>query len=126
MHTEDLFISPEDLYRLGNSSDPRLTHVRRPKDVDTVEMNGVLVVIANGKGISLATRSRIEKSGTSGWVWRLPKGTPMPYGVRLINDRSGHYSLCPVHNMPLDEFKGLLAKLAMRCHKVSRRQVSNG
>lgn len=86
MQTEDLFIAPEDLYRLGNSSDPRLTHIRRPKDVDTVEMNGVLVVIANGKGISLATKGRIEGSGTNGCVWRLPKGAPMPNGLRLIND----------------------------------------
>ena len=51
MKIEDLYFAPEDLYRLGNSSSPRLTNVRRPKDVDTTEINGITIVIANGKGI---------------------------------------------------------------------------
>ena len=126
MQIEDLFIAPEDLYRLGNSSDPRLTHIRRPQDIDTIEMNGILVVVANGKGISLLTKTRIEKTGVGGWLWKLPKGTPMPFGLRLINDRPGHYGLCPIHNMPFDEFKGLLAKLAMKCRKISTTAASNG
>lgn len=59
MQLEDLYFAPEDLYRLGNSSGPRLTNVRRPKDVDTTEINGITVVIANGKGISLSTKRHI-------------------------------------------------------------------
>lgn len=126
MQIDDLFIVPEDLYRLGNSSDARLTRVRRPQDVNTLEMNGIVIVVANGKGVSLLTRARIDKTPISGWLWRLPKGTQMPFGLRLINDRSGHFCLCPIRNMPLDEFKGLLAKLAMKCRKVSSKQASNG
>ncbi len=42
--------------KLGNSTSPRLTNVRRPKDISTIEVNGVLVVVANGKGVSLSTR----------------------------------------------------------------------
>lgn len=126
MQLEDLFLAPEDLFRLGNSTDPRLTHVRHPKDVDTIEINGVQVVIANGKGVSLATRQRLQSSPVAGWVWRIPKGTAVPTGLRLINDRPGHYSLCPVQNMPMDEFKGLLSKLAMRCERLQKHQVSNG
>ena len=123
MKVVDLYLAPEDLFRLGNSTDPRLTHIRRPKDIDTVEINGLLVVIANGKGISLATEERISKSPVSGWVWKISKGTQMPQGLRLINDRPGHYSICPISNMPLDEFKGLLSKLALKCQKVFKKQV---
>lgn len=123
MHVEDLFMAPEDLYRLGNATDPRLTNIRRPKDVDTIEINGVLVVVANGKGISLSTKQRLDSTPMSGWVWKIPRHTVVPSGLRLINDRPGHYSICPVANMPLDEFKGLLAKLAMKCQKVFKKQV---
>ena len=62
MRIDDLYFAPEDLYRLGNATDPRLTHVRCPKDIDTIEINGILVVVANGKGVSLATKERIAKS----------------------------------------------------------------
>lgn len=61
MKLQDFYLAPEDLYRLGNATDPRLTHIRRPKDIDTIEINGVLGVVANGKGISLATKERISK-----------------------------------------------------------------
>ncbi|WP_210404787.1 hypothetical protein [Hahella sp. CCB-MM4] len=60
MNVEDLFMAPEDLYRLGNSTDPRLTNVRRPKGIDTIEVNGILVAAANGKGVSLSTKERID------------------------------------------------------------------
>ncbi len=126
MQLDDLFLAPEDLYRLGNSSDPRLSHVRQPGDIDTTELNGVAIVVANGKGVSLFTKAKIEKTSMTGWVWKLSRGTPMPVGLRLLNDRPGHYSLCPIQNMPLDEFKGLLAKLALGCQKLYRMQVSNG
>jgi len=123
MKMEDLFFSPEDLFRLGNSTDSRLTHIRRPKDVDMILVNGSWVVVANGKGVSLFTKARIEATPMGGWVWKISRGTPMPLGLKLINDRPGHYSVCPVSNMPLDEFKGLLAKLAMRCQKIFKKQV---
>lgn len=126
MQTEDLYLAPEDLYRLGNATDPRLTHIRQPKDMDTTEVNGIVVAIANGKGISLSTKARLDSSPMSGWVWLLAKGTVMPPGLKLINDRPGHYSLCPERNMPLDEFKGLLSKLAMKCQRVLKKVASNG
>lgn len=123
MHLEDLFFAPEDLFRLGNADSPRLTNVRRPKDVDTVEINGITVVVANGKGISLSTRERLEKLPMSGWVWKISRGTQMPMGLRLLNDRQDHYSICPVSNMPLDEFIGLLSKLALTCQKIFKKEV---
>ncbi|WP_445366138.1 hypothetical protein ACJJJB_09555 [Microbulbifer sp. ANSA001] len=124
MNVEDLFMAPEDLFRLGNSTSPRLDHIRRPKDVDTTEINGILIVIANGKGISLSTKSRIESTPMSGWVWKISKGTPVPPGLKLLNDRPGHYSIAPTANMPLDEFKGLLSKMALKCQKVFKKQIA--
>ena len=123
MKLEDLYFAPEDLYRLGNSTSPRLTNVRRPKDVDTTEINGITVVISNGKGISLSTKDRLEKTPMSGWVWKISKGTQVPMGLKLINDRPGHYSICPTSNMPLDEFIGLLSRLALKCQKVFKKEV---
>jgi hypothetical protein len=123
MQTEDLFFAPEDLYRLGNSSNPRLTNVRRPKDIDTTEINGITVVIANGKGVSLSTKERLDKTPMSGWVWKIGRGTQVPAGLKLINDRPGHYSICPTSNMALDEFIGLLSKLALKCSKVFKKEV---
>ena len=123
MKIEDLFMAPEDLFRLGNATSPRLTHMRRPKDIDTIEINGITVVISNGKGISLSTKDRLEKAPMSGWVWKIAKATQIPIGLKLLNDRPGHYSICPISNMPLDEFVGLLSKLAMKCQKVFKKQV---
>ncbi len=123
MQVEDLFFAPEDLYRLGNSSGPRLTNIRRPKDIDTIEVNGITMVVANGKGISLSTKERLDKTQMSGWVWKIARGTQVPAGLRLLNDRPGHYSICPVINMPLDEFVGLLSKLALKCQKLFKKEV---
>lgn len=116
-------MAPENLFRLGNATGPRLDNIRRPKDVDTTEINGILVVIANGKGISLSTKDRIESTPMSGWVWKIPKGTSVPVGLKLLNDRPGHYSIAPTSNIPLDEFKGLLSKLALKCQKVFKKQI---
>lgn len=123
MQLEDLYFAPEDLYRLGNSGSPRLTSVRRPKDIDTIEINGITMAIANGKGVSLSTKERLEKAAMSGWVWKVAKGTQVPRGLKLLNDRPGHYSICPTTNMPLDEFIGLLSKLALKCQKVFKKEV---
>jgi hypothetical protein len=123
MKMEDFYFAPEDLYRLGNSTDPRLTKIRQPKDVDTMELNGIVMVVSNGKGISLSTKTRIDNTQMSGWVWKITRGIQIPQGLKLINDREGHYSICPVVNMPLDEFKGLLSKLAIKCQKVFKKQV---
>lgn len=123
MQIEELYFAPEDLYRLGNSVSPRLTNVRQPKDIDTRIINGIQMAVANRKGLSLSTKSRLEKDQMSGWVWKLARGTIIPARLKLINDRPGHYSVCPAVNMPLDEFTALLAVLSMRCHKVFKKEA---
>lgn len=60
------------------------------------DVNGITLVIANGKGISLSTKGRLEDSPLKGWVWLISKGTYVPGDLKLINDRPGHYSLCPI------------------------------
>ena len=81
------------------------------------------MVISNGKGVSLSTKERLDKTQMSGWVWKICRGTQVPFGLKLLNDRPGHYSICPVSNMPLDEFIGLLSKLALKCQKVFKKEV---
>ena len=45
---EEFLLFPEDIYRIGNSTSHKLTAVR-PFDVNTMVINGVTMVIANGK-----------------------------------------------------------------------------
>lgn len=81
------------------------------------------MIVANGKGVSLSTKQRLDSTLMSGWVWKIPRNTIVPSGPKLINDRPDHYRVCPASNIPLDEFKGLLAKLALKCQKVFKKQV---
>ncbi len=52
MNNEKLYLTQEDLYRFGNSTSSRLIKVR-PTEIDTIEINGTLTVVANNKGVSL-------------------------------------------------------------------------
>jgi hypothetical protein len=67
-----LYMAEEDLYRLGSSISPRLDHFR-PQDVDTYQRNGIMMVCANGKGISLITETRLSQAKPGSWLWKLPK-----------------------------------------------------
>ncbi len=109
---------PDDLYRLASGSDPKLTRVRPNRDADLVEQNGVVIVLANNRGISLYTRSGVIQEGLTGWAWRIRKGTILPHRLKLHRDRPEHYMICPVANMPLSEFAGLLEKLVLHCERV--------
>ena len=48
------YLLAEDLYRVGNSEKPRLENVRT-QDIQTYERNGLMMVRANGRGISIGT-----------------------------------------------------------------------
>jgi len=65
MFPKEFFILPEELFRLGNSSSSRLSNVRS-RDVDTIEINGITVIRANGKGISVFDRVGINESPMTG------------------------------------------------------------
>lgn len=113
-----LYMAEEDLYRLGNSTSPRLDHVRHA-DVDTYSTNGILFIRANGKGISLLTEDGV-RGKRGGWLWKLPAGLALPSGLLLNNDKPFHYSLCPASDMNVDEYRGLLARLAVRCERIRK------
>lgn len=123
-NNETLYISSEDLYRLGNASSSLISRVRE-QEVDTIQVNGIKVVLANKKGISLYNKIGIDKTTLSGWVWEIRQGTFFPQGLQLIKDDSpeGHYTLAPTHNMPFTEYISLLEKIALHCQKVFRKKA---
>ena len=111
-----LYLSDEDLFRLGNANDPRLDHVREKKDAETYMADGILFVKANGRGISLFSENRIK--GLKGWHWMLKAGSSIPPGLVLIDEQNGHYLLCPDRDMSMDNYKGLLNTLKKFCERV--------
>jgi len=106
-----LYMLDEDLCRLGNATSPKLHNVRSD-DVKTYERNGIVMVLANGKGVSLITETRLKRIAkvATGYVWKLPANLPIPPGLAL-NPGMGsilkpgglpeHYFLCPVSDMTL-------------------------
>ena len=113
----------EDLYRLGNATSPKLDNVR-PQDVDTYEHNGILIVRANGRGVSLGTQQYLEKLPLSGWLWKIPATVVMPQGLLLHPDpnpaKMGHFFLCPDSDMTMDKYRALLSELDLRCERTHK------
>ena len=109
-----LYLFEEDLFRIGNASTAKLDNVRED-DVDTYEVNRVQIVIANGKGISLFSEQGLSRARRGGWLWKIPRGTPMPSGLALHNDHGSHFMICPLRDMPMFQFKGLLCEIAKYC-----------
>ena len=101
---DDVYLVAADLYRLGNTASPRLDHVR-PRDVEIYQrQDGSLMIRANGKGISLLTERRVF-TFVGGWLWKLAKGTILPAGLVLNQDTPDHYTLCPISDMTVDEYR---------------------
>lgn len=119
--TSEFYLVPEEVFRLGNSNDPKLSHVRA-RDVDVMTLNGITVVVANGKGISVFDKEGIMLSPMTGWVWRFPGNTPLPAGLRLVQDKPHHYCIAPASNMPVDKYKGLLEELALKATRVFKKE----
>ena len=121
---EPIYLSPETLYRIGNGSSPLLTKVR-PGEIDTVNINGVTHIVANGKGISLYNKRGLDLAPLVGWVWEISPSTPIPHGLNLIKDDrpEGHYSLCPSRNMSVHEFIAQLEKVVIHCNKVFKKRA---
>ena len=116
-----LYMLDEDLYRLGNSTEPKLAHVRLT-DVITYERNRILRVRATGIGISLLNEARLEKLHPIGWLWKIPRQTPMPNGLAWNPDpdstKEGHFFLCP--DMTMDRYRALLSELALHCERIRK------
>lgn len=117
----EFYLVPEEVFRLGNGTSPRLSNVR-PRDVDTMEINGIRMVIANGKGVSVFDKEGIMRSPMAGWVWRFPPNTSLPAGLKLVKDRPHDFCIAPAMNMPVDKYKGLLEELALKASRVFKKE----
>lgn len=114
---KDFYIFPEDIYRVGNSSSHKLTAIR-VGEIDVYDLQGVKMVIANGKGVSGFTLRGLHEEGLTGFAWLFQKGTMVEPGLKLVDDeKPDHYVLAPVTNMPLDQYKSLLEKMGRKCSK---------
>lgn len=67
MYPKEFYLIPEEIFRMGSSTNSRLSNVR-PKDVTKMEINGITVIVANGKGISVFDKVGINESPMTGWV----------------------------------------------------------
>lgn len=121
MYFKEFYLVPEELFRLGNSNSPKLSNVRA-RDIDTIQLNGITVILANGKGISIFDREGINESPMNGWVWRFPPNTRPPVELRLVQDKPHHYCIAPVQNMPVDKYKGLLEEMALKASRVFKKE----
>jgi hypothetical protein len=117
---KEFFLVPEQVFRVGNANSPRM-HMVRPSEVDVTEINGVKVIIANGRGVSLYTLDELNRTTLTGWVWKFRPNTSIPQGLRLVNDKPGHFCVAPMSNMPVDLYKGLLEQMGMKAEKVWRK-----
>lgn len=116
---EEFLMFPEEVLRIGNNTTPRLNAVR-PTEIDTITIQGIKVVIANGKGVSLYRLDKLLQIGLTGYAWRFNQDSLVVHGLKLVNDKPGHYMLAPAVNMPLDKYKGLLEEMGMKCCKYIR------
>jgi len=114
---KEFYLVPEEVFRVGNGSTPRL-HMVRPSEVDITEINGVKMIIANGRGVSLYTKEELETTTLTGWVWHFRGNTQIPNGLKLVNDKIGHYCVAPTRNIPVDLYKGLLEQMGLKAKKV--------
>ena len=124
MPSEKLYFAEETLYRIGNGSSSRIASVR-DREIDTIQINGIEVVKANGRGVSLYSREGLDLAPLSGWVWEIPPNYKFPVGLKLIKDDSplGHYTVAPAANMPKSQFIGLLEQVALVCKKAFKKKA---
>ena len=113
---KEFYLFPEDVYRMGNSTNHRMAVIRQD-EVTTTVIKGVTIVIANNNGVSVWTKEGIIEKGLTGYAWLIKTGATLPIGLKLVNDTPGHYMLAPVRNLPLDTYKGLLEEMGMKCEK---------
>lgn len=121
MIPNEFYMVPEEIFRLGNSDSPRLSNAR-PRDMDTTLINGITVIIANGKGISVFDKEGINDTPMKGWVWRFAPNMQLPIGLKLSKDKAHHYCIAPVVNMPIDKYKGLLEEMALNALRVYKKE----
>jgi Tse2 ADP-ribosyltransferase toxins len=115
-------VIPTGLFRLGSKNSPQLHKLRTmpPRtiaesfDIEIYDHHGESFVAKDTGGISTFD----QKNNFGEFWWVIPKGTPIPAGLRVsqdFNPKPGlgptHYTIRPLHDMPLTMYIGLLEKL---------------
>jgi hypothetical protein len=103
-----------DLFRRGNASSPRLTHVRIGKDIVTYASGGTDWVIARSGGVSTFS---VQGLGPNWWL--LPAGFDYPDDLLVVNDHGEHCNWEPNADLPLADYIRLLAGVEPAFRKVS-------
>ena len=124
---------PEELYRVGSTSSPKLDRIRIPRDVSfnqTYQSDGLTWIRPGKHGVSLFTLKGIKEKmaffDPADTVWQLPKVVNLPITLGITSDHGEHYLIYPLQNMPLDEFKGEVAKIARQANAYLKvRDLSN-
>jgi len=93
-----------DLFRRGNATGPRLSHIRIGKDIVTIQKAGTDWVSARSGGVSTFS---VQGAGKNWWL--LPSGFDYPGDLLVVNDHGDHYNWEPRVDLPLAVFVGLLA-----------------
>lgn len=106
-----------DLYRSGNSTIPRMAHIR-PTDIVTFQKNGQTWVKGGEGGIS--TFSDIKRLNGDRYIWKAPKGTRYPQGLVVVNDNpvTKHWSWRPAYDMPMTQYTTLMEQTNSLFQKV--------
>lgn len=123
---EELFFEklPVDLFRHGTATNPQLNKPRTMPPRQLGEVHDIIIFKKDGidwvgfssGGISLFNLPN-PRFGNR-W-WKLPKGTKIPVGLRVSRDKGMnpvtgqiHYTIRPLHNMPLSAFIQKLEQLS--------------
>ena len=100
------------LYRMGNSSGPKMDAVRiklPDPDIDCFTDTSGTVWVKAGTGCVSSWET--PKTGLRGKSWRIPAGTPYSDRLRVWTDEPGHWLWEPVQDMRLAEFLDDLAEI---------------
>ncbi|MFC0625839.1 RHS repeat-associated core domain-containing protein [Kribbella deserti] len=108
--------TPTDLHSFGNTTHPG--KVRVPADIE-VDKDGNVHPSSPPKGKSTYSDPFHPDVKLTGHYWRLPAGTQLPDGLRVIADGTdvggdqphGHHTLYPTRSMKYDEFVSLYVSL---------------
>jgi hypothetical protein len=109
-----------DLYRGGNSTSPRLDHVR---DKDVVKYKDESTGLTKVKGLSGGISTFTAPKPEANWWW-IKAGTPVPAKLVITRDTTDpktgitHYTIRPESDMFLTEFVEQL-KLFLNVEKLS-------
>jgi hypothetical protein len=98
------------LYRRGNSTSPRMDHVRTGPNGDLTVQNRNADDWVIGKSGGVSCFDYTPTPGT-GREWTLVKGSTYSDDLYLRDDQNGHWSWEPAVDMKLEDFKNLLRRI---------------